>query len=134
MEASLSTLIADGYMSPAMWRRCRVAYGEEAPAPAAHEVVVFARFFERGLDFPVSDFLRGILYTYGLRIHHLNPNTIFHLSIFATFCVAWLGINPNLDLLRYYFRAFAVPGDSPLGALVSASAPAIGRSGLLPSP
>jgi hypothetical protein len=92
MEASLDTLVDVGYMSPAMQQRCRVVYGEEVPVPAANEVVVFARFFEHELDFPVSNFLRGILYTYGLGIHHLNPNTIFHLSIFATLCEAWLGI------------------------------------------
>jgi hypothetical protein len=113
--ALLNDLVDKGYMSLETWRCGRVVYGEAAPAPGPNEVVAFAQFFEWGLDFLVSRFLQGIPFNYGLGIHHLNPNTVFHLSIFTTLCKAWLGIKPNLDVLKLYFCTFAVLGDSPFG-------------------
>jgi hypothetical protein len=47
------------------------------------EVPMFARFVERGLALPVSDFFKGLLKYYGIQYLNLNPNGIFHVSVFV---------------------------------------------------
>ena len=34
----------------------------------------------------------------GVQVHHLTPNSIFHISIFVHLCEAFLGIEPHFDL------------------------------------
>jgi hypothetical protein len=38
---------------------------------------MFARFVERGLALPASDFFKGLLKYYGIEYLNLNPNGIF---------------------------------------------------------
>jgi hypothetical protein len=54
------------------------------------EVPMFARFVERGLALPASDFFKGLL-----KYFNVNPNGIFHVSIFVHFCEAFVGIKPH---------------------------------------
>jgi hypothetical protein len=58
------------------------------------EVPMFVRFVERGLALPTSDFVKGLLKYYGIEYLNLNPNGIFHVSIFVHFCEAFVGIKP----------------------------------------
>ncbi|KAK1631877.1 hypothetical protein QYE76_006192 [Lolium multiflorum] len=57
----------------------------------------------RGLSAPIHPFLRGLLYVYGLQLHHLTPNSILHISIFITLCEAFLGVQPNWALWKRIF-------------------------------
>jgi hypothetical protein len=41
------------------------------------EVLMFARFMERGLALPASDFFKGLLKYYSIEYLNLNPNGIF---------------------------------------------------------
>jgi hypothetical protein len=50
------------------------------------EVPMFAHFVERGLALPASDFFKGLLKYYGIKYLNLNPNGIFHVSVFVHFC------------------------------------------------
>jgi hypothetical protein len=59
------------------------------------EIPMFARFVERGLALPVSDFFKGLLDYYGIKYLNLNPNGIFHVSVIVHFCEAFLGIKPH---------------------------------------
>jgi hypothetical protein len=59
------------------------------------EIPMFARFIERGLALPMSDFFKGLLDYYGIEYLNLNPNGIFHVSVFVHFCEAFLGIKPH---------------------------------------
>jgi hypothetical protein len=59
------------------------------------EIPMFARFMERGLALPASDFFKGLLKYYGIKYLNLNPNRIFHVSIFVHFCEAFVGIKPH---------------------------------------
>jgi hypothetical protein len=59
------------------------------------EIPMFARFVECGLELPASDFFKGMLRYYGIEYLNLNPNGIFHTSIFVHFCEAFLGIKPH---------------------------------------
>jgi hypothetical protein len=50
------------------------------------EVPMFARFVERGLALPASDFFKGLHKYYCIEYLNLNPNGIFHISVFIHFC------------------------------------------------
>jgi hypothetical protein len=64
-----------------------------------HEIPMFTRFVERGLALPSSNFFKGLLEYYGIEYLNLNPNGIFHTSVFIHFCEAFLGIKPPLGTL-----------------------------------
>jgi hypothetical protein len=46
---------------------------------------------------------------YGIEYLNLNPNGIFHTSVFVHFCEAFLGIKPHWILLRKFFRVKPQP-------------------------
>jgi hypothetical protein len=48
------------------------------------EVPMFARFVERGLALPASEFFKCLLKYYGIEYLNLNPNGIFTSSFFIT--------------------------------------------------
>jgi hypothetical protein len=68
------------------------------------EIPMFTRFAERGLSLPASDFFKGLLEYYGIEYLNLNPNGIFHTSVFVHFYEAFLGIKPHWVLFRKFFR------------------------------
>jgi hypothetical protein len=68
------------------------------------EIPMFARFVERGLALPVSDFFKGLLKYYDIEYLNLNPNRIFHDSVFVYFYEAFVGIKPHWVLFRKFFR------------------------------
>jgi hypothetical protein len=41
---------------------------------------------------------------YGIKLHHLTPLGVRHIAAFVTLCEAYLGIDPDLDLWKYFFR------------------------------
>jgi hypothetical protein len=53
------------------------------------------RFVERGLALPASDFFKGLLKYYGIEYLNLNPNGIFHVSVFVHFREAFVEIKPH---------------------------------------
>jgi hypothetical protein len=71
------------------------------------EVPMFARFVERGLALPASEFFKGLLQYYGIEYLNLNPNGIFHGSVH--FCEAFMGIKPHWILFRKFFRVKPQP-------------------------
>jgi hypothetical protein len=73
------------------------------------EIPMFARFAERGLSLPASDFFNGLLEYYGIEYLNLNPNGIFNTSVFVHFCEAFLGIKPHWVLFRKFFRVKPQP-------------------------
>jgi hypothetical protein len=68
------------------------------------EIPMFSRFVERGLALLASDFFNGLLDYYGIEYLNLNPNGIFHVSVFVHFCESFLGIKPHWVLFRKFFR------------------------------
>jgi hypothetical protein len=73
-------------------------------APRLVQIVMFTPFIRMGLCLPASHFFRGFLYFYRLKLNHLCPDTIFHLSIFVHLCEVFIGIPPSFTLFRYFFR------------------------------
>jgi hypothetical protein len=78
------------------------------------EISMFARFCERGLALPSSDFFCGLLENYGIKHVDLNQNGIFHTSVFVHFCEAFIGIKPHWVLFQKLFRLKPKPSlDDP---------------------
>jgi hypothetical protein len=90
-----------------MWRAA--ARDPYAMEKAEDEIQMFARFVERGLTLPASDFFKGLLGYYGVEYLNLNPNGIFHIAVFVHFCEGFLGIKPHWILFRKFFRVKPQP-------------------------
>jgi hypothetical protein len=65
---------------------------------------MFAWFVERRLALLANDFFKGLLKYYGIEYLNLNPNGIFHVSVFIHFCEAFMGIKPHWCCFRKFFR------------------------------
>jgi hypothetical protein len=90
-----------------MWR---AAAGDPYPMEKSEdEIPMFARFAERGLALPASDFFKGLMGYYGIEYLNLNSNGIFHTAVFVHFCEAFLGIKPHWILFRKFFRVKPQP-------------------------
>jgi hypothetical protein len=90
-----------------MWR---AAAGDPYPMEKnPDEIPMLTRFAERGLSLPASDFFKGLLEYYGIKYLNLNPNGIFHTSVFVHFCEAFLEIKPHWVLFRKFFRVKPQP-------------------------
>ncbi|KAK1629191.1 hypothetical protein QYE76_003506 [Lolium multiflorum] len=76
---------------------------ESYPTPSIEYRVSFIDHLIRGLSVPIHDFLRGLLFVYGLQLHQLTPNSILHVSIFITLCECFLGVHPNWALWKRIF-------------------------------
>ncbi|KAK1618578.1 hypothetical protein QYE76_024095 [Lolium multiflorum] len=76
---------------------------ESYPTPPMEYRVSFVDHLIRGLSAPIHNFLRGLLFVYGLQLHHLTPNSILHISIFITLCESFLGVQPNWALWKRIF-------------------------------
>jgi hypothetical protein len=68
---------------------------EHIPKPASGYRVMFLAFLLHGLSFPTHEFLRGLLFIYGVQLHQLTPNSILHIACFVTLCESFLGIEPH---------------------------------------
>jgi hypothetical protein len=74
------------------------------PAPVKGYMVSFTAFYEQGFGVPLQQFLRSLLWYYGLELHHLTPLRVLHIASFMTLCEAYLGINLDLDMWKYFFH------------------------------
>ena len=72
-KADLEALRAQGLLPPADKATVRTPGKEVFPAPREGECVCFVDFLPRGFGFPLHDFVRGLLYAYGIQIHDLTP-------------------------------------------------------------
>jgi hypothetical protein len=106
---NLNKLVSEGLLQEKNLSNWRSSFREPFPMENVDEIVTFFHFAERGLALPTCSFFRGLLYYYGIELHHLNPNFICHISIFIHFCEAFLGIEPHWDLFRFLFRVKPQP-------------------------
>jgi hypothetical protein len=65
------------------------------PALPAGYRVMFLAYLLRGLSLPAHEFLRGLLFVYGVQLHQLTPNSLLHIACFITLCEAFLGIDTH---------------------------------------
>jgi hypothetical protein len=73
------------------------------------EILMFARFVECGLAVTASDFFKCLLRYYDIEYLNLNPNGIFHVSVFVHFCETFVGTKPHWILFRKFFRVKTQP-------------------------
>jgi hypothetical protein len=89
---------------------------------------MFLSFLLRGLSLPAHEFLRGLLFVYGVQLHQLTPNSILHIACFMTLCESFLGIEPHFLLWRpiFWLRPSVALSNKPEvgGAIVSVRAEA----------
>jgi hypothetical protein len=109
----LLALLNNGFLREkevGMWRD---AVGDPYPMEKIpDEILMFARFAERRLSLPASDFFKGLLGYYGIQYLNLNPNCIFHTAVFVHFGKAFLGIKPHWILFWKFFRVKPQPSAS----------------------
>jgi hypothetical protein len=106
----LLTLLNSGFIREKEVDMWRSAAGDPHPMEKAEdEIPMFARFVERGLALPASDFFKGLLRYYGIEYLNLNPNGVFHTAVFVHFCEDFLGIKPHWILFRKFFRVKPQP-------------------------
>jgi hypothetical protein len=74
---------------------------EVIPAPPPGFRVMFLAFLLHGFSLPSHEFLRGLLFVYGVQLHQLTPNSLLHIACFITLCEAVLGVNPHWGLWQY---------------------------------
>jgi hypothetical protein len=108
MRLALSELVTAGQLAanedrrPAVWIEPPAT--DREPNPPHGYVVSFIRFHERGFAAPMSHFLRGLCFHYGVELHNFAPNTISQAATFVDVCEGFLGIPVNWDLCVYLFR------------------------------
>jgi hypothetical protein len=78
--------------------------GGTNPQPLLGRMVVIEDYIVCGFLPPSSEFLLLVLNFYGLSLLHLKPNSIAFLSVFVHLCEAYIGVEPFLDLFRFYYE------------------------------
>jgi hypothetical protein len=53
---------------------------------------------------PSHRFLRSLLWSYGLELHHLTSSWFLHVAAFVTLCEAYIRIEHPLNLWSHFFR------------------------------
>jgi hypothetical protein len=88
----LLALVNSGFLREKEMYMWRATAGDPYPMEKnPDEVPMFARFVERGLALPASNFFKGLLKYYGIEYLNLNPNGIFYVSVFVHFCKSLWG-------------------------------------------
>jgi hypothetical protein len=106
----LLALLNSGFLQEKEVDMWRAGAGDPYPMEKnPDEIPMFTRFAERGLALPASNFFKGLLEYYGIKYLNINPNSIFHTSVFVHFCEAFLGIKPHWVLFRKFFRVKPQP-------------------------
>jgi hypothetical protein len=106
----LLALLNSGFLREKEVDMWRAAVGDPHPMEKdPDEIPMFARFVECGLALPASDFFKSLLDYYGIEYLNLNPNGIFHVSVFVHFREAFLGIKPHWVLFQKFFRVKPQP-------------------------
>jgi hypothetical protein len=91
-----------GFMAATELKACCVLEDPAFLAPVEGYLVSFVAFYEQGFSMPPHRYLRSLLRYYGLKLHHLTPSGVLHIAAFITLCKAYLGIDTELDLWKYF--------------------------------
>ena len=103
-DSDLEALVSAGLLPTKSVIQWRPALGHERPYENTGEIVAFAPYFARRLGLPCSAFFSGLLYYYGIQLHHLTLNSFFHISIFVHLCEVFLGIESHFELFLHLFH------------------------------
>jgi hypothetical protein len=92
-EQQITALRKEGQLPPVGDNKVRCPGDEVTPKPNTGERIMFASFVSRGLSLPIHDFVRGLLYAYGVQLHDFAPNSIQQIAYFIVLCECFLGVN-----------------------------------------
>ena len=106
VRGELDYMASVGFIPPQTHCPWRVPGIEIVPTPRVDECVLFGIHLVRGLSSPVHPFLVQLLRLYGIRLHHLTPDCILHISCFITFREGYVYIHPHLGLWCSLFSLF----------------------------
>jgi hypothetical protein len=85
------------FMAVAKLEACHMPEDPAFPAPVDGYTASFVVFYEQGFGTPPLQFLE---------LHHLTPSGVLHIVAFVTLCEANLGIDPEIDLCKYFFHVW----------------------------
>ena len=102
-ESEISSRVGRRLLRPMSVVQWFSAEGHARPFERVAETVMFKCFVERRLAISVCDFLWGLLFFWGIQLHHLTLTSILHISIFVHLCEAFFGIYPHFDLFKSLF-------------------------------
>jgi len=108
-NVDLMNLVVDGMLQNQEiinWKPC---HGEPFPSEGKEEIVLFRSFCERGFAEPASHFFQELMWKYQLELHHLTPNGVSNIAIFAHFFETFLGIEPCVEFFQYLFHVKPQP-------------------------
>jgi hypothetical protein len=92
----LLALVNSGFLREKEMDLWNLAAGDPYPMEKnPNEIPMFTRFVQHRLTVPTSEFFKGLLRYYDIEYLNLNPNGIFHVSVFVHFCEAFMGIKPH---------------------------------------
>jgi len=101
-RSDLEFIVKQGFLPSESVVQWRPAFGDARPYENTGEIVGFVSYFERGLSLPSSNFFSGLLYYYGIQLHHLTPNFLCAYVCLRTFMRSVSGY-------RAPFRSFPSP-------------------------
>ena len=130
-KVAISSLVSRRLLQSRTLIQWQPAEAHGRPFERTSEIVLFKAFVERGLALPACDFLRGLLFFWGIQLHHLTPDSILHIAIFVQLCEEFLGIYPHFDLFKSLFSLNPCPNLTSIarvGVLISSSVLAWRRS------
>lgn len=84
-ETTLKEMVKEGVLPAKETISWHPTFSEKFPTPNTGEIVVFIPFFYFGFALPTTEFFHGLLDYYGIRIYHLNPNSILHIAFSSMF-------------------------------------------------
>jgi hypothetical protein len=91
----LLALLNSGFIREKEVDMCRATAGDPYPTEKSEdEIPMFARFAERGLALPTSDFFKGLMGYYSIEYLNLNPNGISTLPSSSTSVKRFWGSSP----------------------------------------
>jgi hypothetical protein len=98
----LQNLVKHGFIEVVELEAYRVAVDPVFPVCAEGYIVSFMVFYMLGFGMPLHWFLHSLLWYYGHELYHLTPSGVLHIMAFMNLCEAYLGIDPELDLWKYF--------------------------------
>ena len=113
-RSDLEFLVKKDFLPSELVIQWRPAFGDVRPYENTGEIIGFVPYFEQGLGLRSSNFFSGLMYYYGIQLHHLTPNSFVHMSIFVHLCEAFLGIEPHFDLFCHLFHLKPQPSSASL--------------------
>jgi hypothetical protein len=103
-RSHLQKLMKHGFIPAVEFEACQEPKDPAFTAHAEGYVVSFMTFYEWGFNVPQHQFLCSLLRCYGLELHHPTPSGVLHIASFVTLCEAYLRIDLDLDLWKYFIH------------------------------